>query len=482
VTEFDYDLNNRLRERVVTAGDTRKITQFFYDPNGNLISQASHTIVPRVGSAEPEFEILTTTNNMLAFFSYNSYNQLVEVDMNGVVSRNYFDASGFRFRKTVDDGNEIVTIGMIFDGMNIVAETDEDGYVTHRWLRGFGIIRNLDLNVSYVYNSRGDVALLVNASGEVVWNYTFDAYGRVIGGDSSVYNPFGYRGEWTDSATGFVYLRARFYNPEIMRFMNEDPIRWGFNWFIYADNNPIMFIDPTGLIPQTRYVRASGGLHLRSSPGGTSAIGGQLIPYGAQVTVWWVGAGDRPQASGYSWVVVWWRDSDGIQRRGYVADYYLRRAQVNPANIDRPEPRQLSPLMSALSVSYASIYNALDRGLTPRDVVFLFGMLEPEMGLTYVEDAFAIWHVARSTGWDWDIAQDTFRRAGLDRNLIMGIDLNFSGSGHNMTAGNMAWEHLRLQMAERMQFLRMFAPKGFDGDINSFINALDRERRAIFRD
>jgi len=46
---------------------------------------------------------------------------------------------------------------------------------------------------------------------------------------------------------GLFYMRARYYNPELGRFINEDPIRDGLNWYEYAGGNPVRFIDPLGL-------------------------------------------------------------------------------------------------------------------------------------------------------------------------------------------------------------------------------------------
>ena len=57
----------------------------------------------------------------------------------------------------------------------------------------------------------------------------------------------GYAGQYHDAETGFVYLRARYYNPAIGRFINEDPIRDGLNWYVYCGNNPVRFVDPSGL-------------------------------------------------------------------------------------------------------------------------------------------------------------------------------------------------------------------------------------------
>ena len=56
-----------------------------------------------------------------------------------------------------------------------------------------------------------------------------------------------YAGEYYDAETGFIYLRNRYYDPEQRRFITEDPIRDGANWYIYCGNNPVNRLDPFGL-------------------------------------------------------------------------------------------------------------------------------------------------------------------------------------------------------------------------------------------
>ena len=68
----------------------------------------------------------------------------------------------------------------------------------------------------------------------------------VSSGNISHLSPFGYCGEYFDSETGFVYLRNRYYDPNTGRFISQDPIKDGDNWYVYANNNPVMFVDPTG--------------------------------------------------------------------------------------------------------------------------------------------------------------------------------------------------------------------------------------------
>ena len=56
-------------------------------------------------------------------------------------------------------------------------------------------------------------------------------------------------GHPTDEETGLIYMRARYYDPEVGRFVSEDPRQYGVNWFIYANNAPIQYFDITGREP-----------------------------------------------------------------------------------------------------------------------------------------------------------------------------------------------------------------------------------------
>ena len=57
-----------------------------------------------------------------------------------------------------------------------------------------------------------------------------------------------FTGKDIDLDTGLYYFNARWYDPSLGRFMTEDPIRDGLNWYVYANNNPLKFVDPTGLM------------------------------------------------------------------------------------------------------------------------------------------------------------------------------------------------------------------------------------------
>ena len=238
---YEYDLNNRLTESNEVSGGITKTTNYSYDNNGNQTIKTVMTTKPYSDQASKDYFISGTTNENIALYSYNCYNQLIEADTNGVVSNYSYAPDGLRHSKTVGEN----TTTFVYDNANIVEEIASDG--TNKYYRGFEIIKNDD-NLYYIYNGQGDVTILTDNTGTTVTNYSFDAYGNQSE-ENEVYNPFGYRGEYTDEETGFIYLRARYYDTETGRFVSEDPIRDGLNWYVYCNGNPIMFVDPSGNVP-----------------------------------------------------------------------------------------------------------------------------------------------------------------------------------------------------------------------------------------
>ncbi|PIC83049.1 hypothetical protein CSV73_09550 [Sporosarcina sp. P1] len=107
----------------------------------------------------------------------------------------------------------------------------------------------------YLTNYRGDVLALVNESGDRVATYTYDAWGNILtqsGSEIATINPYRYAGYRYDEDTKLYYLMARYYNPDTGVFLSLDPIRGDLtnpttlNGYNYANNNPVMNVDPDG--------------------------------------------------------------------------------------------------------------------------------------------------------------------------------------------------------------------------------------------
>jgi RHS repeat-associated protein len=89
--------------------------------------------------------------------------------------------------------------------------------------------------------------------GSIKTIYLYDAFGQVQKEMGHVDNDFQFTGEQMDDETGLMYLRARYYDPEVGRFVTRDPMPGlilspkTLNRYTYVGNNPINFVDPSGL-------------------------------------------------------------------------------------------------------------------------------------------------------------------------------------------------------------------------------------------
>jgi RHS repeat-associated protein len=98
---------------------------------------------------------------------------------------------------------------------------------------------------------RKDMACTYDAQAQTLRSYTYDAFGSQPHAQlRSTYdlhdNPFQYAGEYRDPIWGGVYLRARWYNPDLPIFMSRDPAA-NLNRYGYAGGNPVMNVDPSGM-------------------------------------------------------------------------------------------------------------------------------------------------------------------------------------------------------------------------------------------
>ena len=100
----------------------------------------------------------------------------------------------------------------------------------------------------------------MNASGTVTKTYDYDAYGNELSRDFNDANPFRYCREYYDTETGFIYLRARYYDPNVGRFISVDPAKDGLNWYTCCNDNPIVFVDKNGLWPTWSQILTVGAI------------------------------------------------------------------------------------------------------------------------------------------------------------------------------------------------------------------------------
>ena len=144
-TSYTYDLNNRLSESNEVNGDITTNTKFFYDNNGNQITKATMVNQPYTEGMSGDYTISNVSDNFVALYEYNCYNQLVGVDTDGTVSSYTYSPDGLRHSKTV--GGETTTF--VYDVANVIEEITADG--TKKYYRGIEIVKN-DAGLYYLYN------------------------------------------------------------------------------------------------------------------------------------------------------------------------------------------------------------------------------------------------------------------------------------------------------------------------------------------
>ena len=183
-------------------------------------------------------------------YAYNAQGQLVTKDLDG--NQDHFVYSGDQRVLTVDDSGDIQNRYVWAPGVDQLL-ADEEFHATG------GVQRDYWAATDHL----GTVGELLESGGTIVEHRQYDSFGALdavfdqsgsatggqFGFPNSPQSEVGYAGTFYDEQTGFTYNRARWYSPEMNRFISEDPAQDGSNWYQYAGGNSKNFRDPTGFTP-----------------------------------------------------------------------------------------------------------------------------------------------------------------------------------------------------------------------------------------
>ena len=179
----------------------------------------------------------------------------VELNSSTVVTYEYDSAS--RLVQRVEGGT---TTNYTWDGWDLIKEV-KSGTVneTTNYLVPFGEILAFERGGDWHYlhgDGLSSTQLVTDDTGAQVGRFIYGAWGEELYASESVSGILESRfvgglGCRKDAATGLIYMRHRWYDPALQRFISRDPIglRGGWNVYDYAERNPIIQTDTNGLKP-----------------------------------------------------------------------------------------------------------------------------------------------------------------------------------------------------------------------------------------
>ncbi|THF72581.1 RHS repeat-associated core domain-containing protein, partial [Cohnella fermenti] len=258
-------------ENVAGEEVLEKTTAYLYDGNGNEIRQQisylrSHTRDRRqVTGADPYGEEMSGDLNTLlekVSNTFDGFNRLKKTERVKSGDRNTveytYDGDDLRTQKIArSSGDDYAThvTNYVYDRQYVILETDASDEVAVRYVHGLNYIARIDGTEQlsyYLYNGHGDVVQTVNEAGVVENQYDYDIFGSPILVIEQYTSSIRYSGEFFDAEVGLYYLRARYYDPYVGRFISRDTYTGrddsplSLNLYTYVLNNPLMFVDPSG--------------------------------------------------------------------------------------------------------------------------------------------------------------------------------------------------------------------------------------------
>ena len=220
-TDLTY---NPTKNRLLSAGQTN----FTYDDEGQLATKDTASY-----SFDYEHRLKSISGTDTIQYKYDGKGNRLEANRNGVVTRYLYDASG-----------------------NLLAETDSNNTITRYYIYGLGLLAMVDSTgqtYTYHYNGIGSTILMTDQNKNIVNRYFYAPFGLITNQQETIPQPFKYVGQHgiMQESNGLYYMKARYYDPEVQRFISEDPA--GFeggdvNLYAYVGNNPMNWVDPFGLL------------------------------------------------------------------------------------------------------------------------------------------------------------------------------------------------------------------------------------------
>ncbi len=270
--EYTYDALYRLVEERITdpvVGD--RTTAYSYDAAGNRLSRvdsvegtiaytydANDRLLTEGGASytyDDNGNVLTRVGGTEAYgFAYDFEDRLSSAATPAGDLGFVYDADGLRVGTTVNGVETRYVLDANRDHAQVLDETDGVGNLVAAYVYGLDRVGATRGGAAEYYHpdGQGSVRQLSDAAGDVTDRYTYGAFGGLLARDGTSDNPFLYLGEQWDPSLEQYYLRARYYDPGIGRFLTADPVQGvsseprSLHRYVYGWNDPVNRVDPSG--------------------------------------------------------------------------------------------------------------------------------------------------------------------------------------------------------------------------------------------
>ena len=267
---YEYDIASRLTQLKNRKTDTALISAYEYtlDANGNITSSKQYEPQPTNPAPEDTEYVYNLNGNRLEsagtdIFEYDDEGQLSDksgtsytfdqrhfVTSIGTTTYTYND-QGIRLAANRDG----VVTKYIYDASgNLLAEADADNLIQRYYIYGAGLLAVIDTATgdvyTYHYNNAGNTIVITDQTQTEVNTYSYTPFGIIINQQENITNPFKFAGQYgiMDEGNNIYYMRARYYDASVGRFISEDPsgMTDGPNLYSYVLSNPVNYVDPDG--------------------------------------------------------------------------------------------------------------------------------------------------------------------------------------------------------------------------------------------